>query len=410
MNPTAVWPRRTLADLGGKVTSGSRGWAVHYSDHGSLFVRITNLTRESIRLDLTNPRFVDVDGQNAEAQRTRLAPGDLLVSITADIGIIGYVDGNVPSPAYINQHIARVRIDPRLADSRFVAYYLASWGPQRSFVGVTDQGAKAGMNLTAVASLSTAVPPLAEQHQIAGALADVDDLIAALERQIAKQQALKAGMVQQLLTGRMRLPGFSHDWSSRTLGSIAELRKGAGLSKSDLIPAGRDLCIHYGELFTHYGPEIENVTSRTNAVGRVVRSEESDVLMPTSDVTPRGLAKASAIHKPGVVIGGDVLIIRPDKSEAHGPFIAHAIRNDANQVLKLVRGSTVFHLYGSDMKNFRLGLPQVDEQRAIAQVLHDSLREIEAVSARLAKARAIKAGMMQELLTGRSRLPVEASS
>lgn len=218
--PVAPWPRKTLAELGARVTSGSRGWASHYADHGSLFVRITNLNRDDIHLDLTKSRFVDVDPDNAEAVRTRLVAGDLLVSITADIGIIGHVDESVPTPAYINQHIARVRLDPRAADSRFVAYYLSSWEPQRRFVGATDTGAKAGMNLSAVAALTTVVPSLPEQTRIADALSDADGCIAALERLIAKKQAVRQGLMQQLLTGRMRLPGFTEPWAEVTLGEL----------------------------------------------------------------------------------------------------------------------------------------------------------------------------------------------
>ncbi len=199
------WPVKTLAELGGRVTRGSRAWAANYEDYGSLFVRITNLTRENIRIDLGNTRHVQVDPNEAEARRTRLAVGDILVSITADIGIIGWVDEQLPAPAYINQHIARVRLDPRLADSRFVAYFLSSWEPQRRFVGTTDQGAKAGMNLDTVLSLTTVAPPLIEQTRIASALADAENLIASLERLIAKKRAIKQGMMQQLLTGRVRL-------------------------------------------------------------------------------------------------------------------------------------------------------------------------------------------------------------
>ena len=249
-----------------------------------------------------------------------------------------------------------------------------------------------------------------EQRRISESFRDADDLIATLERLITKKQAIKQGMMQQLLTGRTRLPGFTARWTDIALGDIARFSKGSGLPKSALTTSGSTPCIHYGELFTFYGPEIHTVASRTNPTGRVVISEDLDVLMPTSDVTPRGLAKASAIHERGVVLGGDVLIIRPEPKRAYGPFLAHAIRRDADQVLQLVRGSTVYHLYAADMRNFTLTIPPVEEQRAIAQVLRDSESEIAALRIRLDKARAIKTGMMQQLLTGRTRLPVEAAS
>lgn len=91
--------------------------------------------------------------------------------------------------------------------------------------------------------------------------------------------------MQQLLTGRTRLPGFADPWVELSLGEVAQFSKGMGLPKSSIRPGGHLPCIHYGELFTHYGPEIHTVTSRTDDSSLRVRSADNDVLMPTSDVT-----------------------------------------------------------------------------------------------------------------------------
>lgn len=275
---------------------------------------------------------------------------------------------------------------------------------------LTAKSSVDSVRMETIAGMRVPVPSRAEQDRIVRAIDDADELIATLEHLIAKKQAIKQGIMQQLLTGRTRLPGFSTPWTDVALGDVARFSKGSGLPKSALTPSGSTPCIHYGELFTFYGPEILHVASRTNPVGRVVVSEDLDVLMPTSDVTPRGLAKASAIHRRGVVLGGDILVIRPEIGRTYGPFLAHVIRHDADQVLQLVRGSTVYHLYASDMRNFTLSLPSVKEQKAIAEALLDAEQAIEALRVRLAKAQGLKTGTMQQLLTGRTRLPVEASS
>ena len=158
------------------------------------------------------------------------------------------------------------------------------------------------------------------------------------------------------------------DGSVVTLGEVASFTKGSGLPKSRITASGAISCVHYGELFTHYGAVIDDVTSRTNWAGPV-RSRSGDVLMPTSDVTPRGLAKASAMSQGGVVLGGDILIIRPDRSKVDSDYLAFAIRRDISQVLGLVRGTTVYHLYARDMRNFEFVLPNLAEQRRIAKVL-----------------------------------------
>jgi type I restriction enzyme S subunit len=210
--------------------------------------------------------------------------------------------------------------------------------------------------------------------------------------------------MQQLLTGQTRLPGFSGEWEVRRLGDVASFFKGKGLPKSELSPSGAEPCIHYGELFTRYPETIKAIFSRTNGLRDAFRSAANDVLMPTSDVTPRGLAKASCVTVDGVILGGDILVIRSDSKRVHGPFLSCVIRHEEDQVLQLVSGSTVFHLYGSDMRKFNFSMPPLPEQTAIATVLSDIDAELAALEARRDKTRALKQGMMQALLTGRIRL------
>jgi type I restriction enzyme S subunit len=130
----------------------------------------------------------------------------------------------------------------------------------------------------------------------------------------------------------------------------------------------------------------------------------NDVLMPTSDVTPNGLAKASCIQQSDVILGGDILVIRALSDLLNGSFLSYVIRWQREQIMQLVSGSTVYHLYGSDMKNFSFLLPEVKEQTAIAKVLADMDAEIAALEAQRAKMGVLKQGMMQELLTGKTRL------
>lgn len=229
------WEAKQIGELKPFVTSGSRGWAAFYSDRGSVFIRITNLSRNYIYLDLGDMRFVNLRKDDVEAVRTQLQDGDVLVSITADIGIIGYVSKKVPKPAYINQHIALVRFVSTKTSAKFVSYFLASERPQKLFRALTDSGAKAGMNLTTVQQIRLALPPtLAEQHAIAEALSDADALIESLEQLIAKKRAVKQGAMQELLTGKRRLPGFSGEWEVKRLGDIGIIYGGlTGKNKAD---------------------------------------------------------------------------------------------------------------------------------------------------------------------------------
>jgi type I restriction enzyme, S subunit len=192
------WEAKRIGDHRPFVTSGSRGWATHYADHGSLFVRITNLSRESILLDLADSRFVNLPPDASEGVRTQLKVHDVLISITADIGIIGYVDAGIPTPAYINQHIALVRFEASAVCAKFVAYLLASDNSQRRFRAATDNGTKAGLNLTEVQNTQLLLPLVQEQQRIASCLASFDDRIAAEYDKLDVMRTHKKGLMQQL--------------------------------------------------------------------------------------------------------------------------------------------------------------------------------------------------------------------
>lgn len=248
-----------------------------------------------------------------------------------------------------------------------------------------------------IRSIPIPLPPLPEQHAIAAVLSDVDALIAALDRLIAKKRAIKQGAMQELLRPKV-------GWVEKRLGDVASFHKGKGLAKSELDPFGTEPCIHYGELFTKYPESIKQVHSRTNTRTGVFRSLANDVLMPTSDVTPNGLATASCILQDQVILGGDILVIRAPRNQLNGSFLSHVIRLSRDQVLQLVTGTTVYHLYGSDMKKFTFSMPGIEHQEAIVGTLDDMDAEIAALEARRDKTRALKQGLMQELLTGRTRL------
>lgn len=203
----------------------------------------------------------------------------------------------------------------------------------------------------------------------------------------------------------LQLPRFDGDWDIRRLGDIASFFKGSGLSKSDLTPDGNRRCIHYGQLFTTYGERITKVSSGTNLPGVFFLSRPNDVLMPASDVTPNGLATASCILLADVILGGDVLVIRPAENILNGEFLAYVIKMRRDEILRLVSGTTVFHLYGRDLSDFRFSVPSVAEQAAIAAVLSDVGGLLKSFDALIAKKRAVKQAAMQRLLTGRSRLP-----
>lgn len=158
-NPNG-WETRELSDFEEFLTSGSRGWASYYSDQGRPFIRIQNL--KSGKLSTDDLVYVNAPN-NAEARRTTVAAGDVLISITADLGRIAVVPPGLHECANINQHIALFR--PRGINSTYLASYLASAGGGRQFSALNRQGVKAGLNFSDIRRLQITSPPIDMQKR-----------------------------------------------------------------------------------------------------------------------------------------------------------------------------------------------------------------------------------------------------
>ncbi|GAB2610546.1 restriction endonuclease subunit S [Novilysobacter erysipheiresistens] len=341
---------------------------------------------------------------SADLQRYRLREGDLLVCEGGEVGRSAAWRAPVDECYYQKAlHRLRPKRGYDVSVMLNVLFMHASSGLLQNYV---TQTSIAHLPKEKFELVPIPLPSKVEQEAIADALNDADALIESLQQLIAKKRQIKQGAMQALLTGQQRLSGFAKAWASTRLGDVVSFYKGKGLPKSALDPFGAQPCIHYGELFTRYGETIHKTISRTNLTGDCFRSNANDVVMPTSDVTPTGLARASCVDLDGVILGGDILVIRADSRLMSGTFLSYVIRHEQEQILQLVTGTTVFHLYASDMRKFTFPMPTLDEQKAIVGVLDSVEAEITALETRLSKTREIKQGMMQALLTGAIRLPL----
>ena len=204
-------------------------------------------------------------------------------------------------------------------------------------------------------------------------------------------------MVEVKDVPRLKFKGFSGIWDSRALGDVASFYKGKGLPKSAIQGDGLFPCIHYGELFTNYSEVIETVTSKTNQNDNFV-SICNDVLMPTSDVTPKGLVKSCCVKQSGVVLGGDILVIRPnDQDIIDGEFLSRFIRTREQQVLQNVTGSTVFHLYASSIEKLDVAFPSIEQQKAIGTFFKNLDNQITLKQHKLDKLITLKKAMLEKM-------------
>ena len=187
------------------VTSGSRGWAKYYAEEGALFLRVGNLDHNSIKLDLRDIQKVHPP-EGVEGTRTRVCAGDILISITAEIGMIAFVPEEL-GEAYINQHVALARpVEP--ISKPYLAFYLVSdSGGQDQFLKLQRGAVKKGLGLDDIKAVVLPLPPLSEQHRIVAEVGNrfsiLDKIEAAIIANLKRAERLRQAVLKQAFEGEL---------------------------------------------------------------------------------------------------------------------------------------------------------------------------------------------------------------
>jgi type I restriction enzyme S subunit len=191
------WPTKNLGEILEFLTSGSRGWAAHYADSGNLFLRIQNVRYDELLLDdiaYVNPP------DTAEAKRTRVQPGDVLLSITADLGRTAVVPEGIGT-AFINQHLSILRT--KAIAPRFLSAFIASPVGQRQVSGRNRQAVKAGLNFDDIRSFVVPLPPTKLQGDFVRRVAGVEKLSTVHRASLAEMDALRASLQEGAFRGQL---------------------------------------------------------------------------------------------------------------------------------------------------------------------------------------------------------------
>ncbi|AOG06107.1 restriction endonuclease subunit S [Bosea sp. RAC05] len=274
-----------------------------------------------------------------------------------------------------------------------------------------------GINRNDIHELALCYPTFTEEQQaIVEALGDADALIEALEALIAKKRDIKQGAMQDLLTGQRRLPGFRGEWAKAAIGNLFDFGRSVPLSRAQLSEEGDVSYVHYGDIHTRLHTHLDFQRTPTPGAdkalcGAATPLRVGDWVFADASEDYDGVAKAvEVIQLPvdrSAVAGLHTFILR-ERVETFAPrfkgYLAYA-SSFRSQVMRSATGMKVFGISKSQMKEVELHFPlTLDEQRAIATVLSDMDAEIAALEDKLAKAREVKQGMMQVLLTGEIRL------
>ena len=358
-------------------------------------------------------RMDDLSGQvdlsSKEIKTFEVRQGDVFFTRTSEtveeVGVASVMLDD-PCDTVFSGFVLRARPrDGRLND-HYKRYCFASRGIRSQIVSNATYTTRALTNGRSLSAVWIAVPPAPEQRAIAEALSDVDDLLSTLEGLIAKKRAIKQAAMQQLLTGKTRLPGFSGEWKTMRLGDLSTLAKGRGVKREDVSNEGLP-CVLYGELYTKYHNYILEVSSRIpqNVAQIALPIEAGDLLFAGSGETAEDIGRCAAyLGNESAYAGGDIIVLR---SSGQDPtYLGHLFNHPTvkAQKARMGQGNAVVHISTHNLAQVQISLPPAKEQSTIAAVLLDIDSEIEALERRRDKTRAIKQGMMQVLLTGRVRL------
>lgn len=270
-----------------------------------------------------------------------------------------------------------------------------------------------GINGREYAGLPIPVVDIQEQEAIACVATDADGLIAALEDLIAKKRAIKQGLMQELLTGRTRLPGFSQQWEDTTAGSIGFFKGGSGFPvRFQGRQAGKYPFFKVSDM-NNPGNELF-MKEANNYIDERHREKMSAACVPENAIVFAKVGAAVFLERKRILaqpscIDNNMAAFVIDPVKADVRFLHYLL--SMFRMSSLVATTALPSLNGSQLRSIPMRLPtDLSEQRAIAEVLEDVDQELGILGFRLAKARNIKQGMMQNLLTGRTRLPVEVVS
>lgn len=322
-----------------------------------------------------------------EINKYTLQLGDVLFNRTNTIDLVGktsiYEGG---CPAIFAGYLIRINVVPDLLDSRFLNYILnAEFSRKYSAKVLSVAVGQANINGQKLKTYPIPLPPTkTEQEDIAQALSDADELLVVLDQMIAKKRDLKQAAMQQLLAGSIQLAGFNRKWLEVPLGEIVKPQKGQLITTKTIVPG--DIPVIAG------GKQPAYFHASANRYGKTIT------------VSASGASAGYVAFHATPIFASDCSTI--SESEKYCiEFIYYALQLRQEEIYAAQTGGAQPHIQPKDLAPILIKLPEdVTEQTAIASVLSDMDTEISELEARRDKTRDLKQAMMQELLTGKTRL------
>ncbi|NLG17610.1 MAG: hypothetical protein GX556_09805 [Fibrobacter sp.] len=405
------WDVLLLQKITTDIGDGLHGTPI-YSPNGSyFFINGNNLSNGKL---IISEETKKVDHLEFVKHQRNLSSRTILMSINGTIGNLALFNGE---QVILGKSAAYLNVCKNFCKT-FMYYSFQTEFVKRQFYDGLTGSTIGNLGLKTIRNTKIPVPKLiTEQRTIAEALSDLDTLIESLDRLIAKKRDIKQAAMQQLLTGKKRLPGFEGEWKVKTFGELFDFSGGYSASRDQLSSKG--YCyLHYGDIHcsskTYINVETEYLTIPKldiplQKIASTSLLKDGDVVFVDASEDDDGASKHVVIqNKKNVpfIAGLHTITAKCKTDEINHEYRRFCFQTKAikQQFLFYAVGTKVTGISKSNIPKLTFPVPGKEEQKAIAAVLSDMDSEISALEVRREKTRALKQAMMQELLTGRTRL------
>lgn len=375
-----------------------RGKTPKKTTMGRFLVTAKNIRAGYIDYEISK-EYVSEDEYSSTMKRGVPLIGDILITTEAPLGNVALIDREDIALA---QRVIKYRANVNLLNYGYLKHYFLSEKFQKILDDNSSGSTAKGIKGSVLHKLPIILPPLPEQTAIAAALSDVDALMGELDKLIAKKRDIKQATMQQLLTGKKRLAGFSGEWEVKRLGEIGESLIGLTYKPSDVTNDGV-LVLRSSNVFEGSLRFDDNVFVNSEIPERII-VKTGDILICVRNGSRDLIGKCAKIDErvEGMTFGAFMAVFRTEIYD----FIFHQFQSDViKRQIHEHLGATINQITNKSLNSFFVPIPPTkEEQTAIATILSDMDAEISQLEARRAKTAQLKQGMMQELLTGRIRL------
>ena len=399
------WEVKRLVDLCQNTGDyGINAPAVPYREDLPTYLRITDIDGWG--------KFIETDKvsvDNPNSSQFILREGDIVFARTgATVGktyLYDSKDGQLVFAGFL------IRFTPN--SNKAIPYYIKASTETASYWNwvrvISQRSGQPGINSVEYGAMKLAMPPLAEQRKIAEILGVWDEAIEKQSRLIEKLELRKRALMQRLLTGRTRLPGFNTPWQKVKLGEIGKFDKGVGVPKEKIVSEGCK-AITYGEIYTKYDYVIKDFASYIDSDTAQTSKQISSgaILFTGSGETLEDIGKCVVfIDNDKAYAGGDIIIFNPS-IEVDSLVLSYILNSPVAiaQKRRYGQGHSVVHIYQKDLARIEFELPSISEQKAIAEILTAADKEIATHHKKLDALRLQKRGLMLQLLTGKTRVTI----